>query len=124
MGGLMSLYAVLKYNRIFSRAAALSPSLWTNITKLEALFQKTRIKKDTVIYLDYGSEEIDYHSGMSKILKSTSDLLMERGIGLTLRIVPGGSHCEASWEKQLPIAIPLLMYGLEQELPKSIEINT
>lgn len=28
MGGLMSLYAVLEFNRIYSRAAALSPSLW------------------------------------------------------------------------------------------------
>ena len=28
MGGLMALYAVMEYNRYFSRAAALSPSLW------------------------------------------------------------------------------------------------
>ena len=29
MGGLMSLYAVVAYNQVFSGAAALSPSLWT-----------------------------------------------------------------------------------------------
>ena len=29
MGGLMSLYAVMEYNQYFSRAAALSPSIWT-----------------------------------------------------------------------------------------------
>ena len=37
MGGLMSLYALLAYNRTFSRAAALSPSLWTNPEEIKAL---------------------------------------------------------------------------------------
>ena len=35
MGGLMSLYAVAQYNSVFGRAAALSPSVWTNVDKLE-----------------------------------------------------------------------------------------
>ena len=34
MGGLMSLYAVLEYNHIFSRAGVLSPSLWTNFREV------------------------------------------------------------------------------------------
>ena len=36
-----------------------------------------------------------------------------RGINLTARVVPGGTHCEASWEKQLPFVFHTLMYGLE-----------
>ncbi len=114
MGGLMSLYAVLKYNRIFSRAAALSPSLWTNIPKIENLIKTAKLNKNTVIYLDYGSEEMDFRSGMCDAMKKTSDMLLERGVYLTCRIIPGGTHCEASWEKQLPFAIPLLMYNLTQ----------
>ena len=39
--------------------------------------------------------------------------LLTRGIKLTCRIVPGGDHCEASWEKQIPFFINTLMYELE-----------
>ena len=39
MGGLMSLYAVLEFNKVFSRAAALSPSIWVAPEKLERLAQ-------------------------------------------------------------------------------------
>ena len=40
MGGLMSLYAVLEFNRVFSRAAALSPSIWVAPEKLERLVRR------------------------------------------------------------------------------------
>ena len=39
--------------------------------------------------------------------------LQERGVKLTSRIVPGGEHNEASWEKQNPFFISTLLYGLE-----------
>ena len=42
MGGLMSLYALLEYNHIFSRAAALSPSLWVSGGKVESLIRSSR----------------------------------------------------------------------------------
>ena len=68
------------------------------------------IKKDTVIYMDYGEEELNSHSGMRRTFRQTIDLLSDRHILLTSRIVPGGTHCEASWEKQLPFLIHTLMY--------------
>ena len=36
--------------------------------------------------------------------------IMVRGIHLTSRLVPGGTHSEASWEKQLPFVFHTLMY--------------
>lgn len=39
--------------------------------------------------------------------------LMTRGIHLTSRIVPGGTHSEASWEKQLPFVFHTLLYEVE-----------
>ena len=39
--------------------------------------------------------------------------VMIRGIHLTARLVPGGTHSEASWEKQLPFMIHTLMYELD-----------
>ena len=40
MGGLMSLFALLEYNQVFSRAAALSPSLWVAPDRLARLVRE------------------------------------------------------------------------------------
>ena len=45
--------------------------------------------------------------------RQVCELLMKKGVKLTSRIVPGGEHNEASWEKQLPFAIPALLYDPE-----------
>lgn len=110
MGGLMSLYAILKYNRTFSKAAALSPSLWVAPDKMNRLIKNARLKPDTVIYTDYGSEEFANHAKMERLFHSTVSRLMERHIYVTSRIVPHGNHSEACWEKQLPFVINTLLY--------------
>lgn len=106
----MSLYAVLEYNHIFSRAAALSPSVWVSPTRLNRLVREAELLPDTVIYMDYGSEEKGFDSGLRKQFSKTAAQLMERQVMVTGRIVPGGSHCEASWERQLPFVMGTLMY--------------
>lgn len=103
MGGLMSLYAVSVYNHIFSKAACLSPSIWIGQTRTIKFLQDVEMTPDTVIYFDYGSEELANHTATRTALSKTMNHLYNRGINLTFRIVPGGSHCEASWEKQIPI---------------------
>lgn len=113
MGGLMSLYALLQYNHIYSRAAALSPSLWTNPVRIESLIRNSSIRKDTVLYMDYGEKESDFKKGMNKKLSRMVSLLMERPLLLTYRTIPGGTHCEASWERQLPFFMNTLMYGVD-----------
>jgi len=114
MGGLMSLYAVTKYNRVFSRCAALSPSLWFAQDKLDGLFRASRMRRDTHIYMDYGSEELKNHAGMAEGFAKVTGILMARRLYVTSRIVPGGEHTEGSWEKQIPIFMEALLYGLEE----------
>lgn len=110
MGGLMSLYAVLKYNHIFGRAAALSPSLWTAPEKIASLIDRSRVHPGTILYMDYGTEEFKNHEGMIQLFFDTVHQFQEKQICLTSRIVPSGTHCEASWEKQLPLVIHTLLY--------------
>ena len=112
MGGLMSLYAVSRYNNVFSRAAAFSPSMWVEPNQLTALLQNTTFYPNTVIYMDYGSAELRDFSVTLPSLCQVSSILTERSVHLTSRIVPGGTHSEASWEKQLPFAMQTLLYGL------------
>jgi len=108
MGGLMSLYAATAYNKYFSRAACLSPSLWTNPQKLAELIGRARIAPGTTIYMDYGSQELANHPAQKEALMDMSQLLLKKNVNLAFRIIPGGNHSEASWEKQIPIFMDCL----------------
>ena len=112
MGGLMSLYALMDYNRVFSRAAALSPSLWVSPRKVERMIRRAEIGPDTVLYMDYGSEELSGRE-MGRTYGRISGSLFEKGVYLTSRIVPHGDHSEASWERQIPYFMDVLFYGLD-----------
>lgn len=112
MGGLMSLYALADYNRVFSRAAALSPSIDFGAPSLDRLLKEADFPKGTVLYMDMGENELRSLRAKSR-WRAVCRLLQEKGVLLTSRIVPGGEHCEASWEKQNPFFISALLYGLE-----------
>ena len=111
MGGLMSLYAVARYNHIFSRAAALSPHVWSSKAELLKLLRHAPMTDATVIYMDWGSAEVDRH--MARGQRDVADALFDRGVALTARVVPGGDHSEASWERQASFFIETLMYGID-----------
>ena len=110
MGGLMSLYGVIAYNQYFSGAAVLSPSLWTNPRKIESMIRNTYVRANTRIYMDYGSEEMRNHFGMKKEFQKVTSMLLRKNVYLTSRIVPGGEHTEACWEKQAPFFMGVLLY--------------
>ena len=108
MGGLMALYGATVYNHIFQRGACLSPSLWVSPGKILEIVARAHIRRDTCIYMDYGSEEMFNHAANAEALISTSHLLLTKRVNLALRIVPGGTHSEASWEKQIPVFMDCL----------------
>ena len=112
MGGLMSIFALLHYNEVFSRAAALSPSLFLSPAASEEMIKDSAPAPDTILYMDYGTEEMGRGLRMRKSFGKASALLLGKGILLDARIVPGGRHCEASWEKQIPFFMNTLMYGI------------
>ena len=111
MGGLMTVYAVVAYNHIFSRGAALSPSLWVDPAELSELIQACHMKADTVLYMDYGKKEMLEHKGMHKTFGHITNLLYNKQIMMQTRIIPHGEHTEGSWEKQLPFFISTLLYN-------------
>lgn len=114
MGGLMSIYALMEYNHVFSRAAALSPSLWTSPVELNHMLSTAQFAPDTLLYMDYGSEEFGNHRNLRRTFGEIATLLMWRKLSLQCRIVPGGTHCEASWERQIPFFMETLLYGLDE----------
>ena len=112
MGGLMSLYAITAHNATFSRCAALSPSLWFGGERVERMLTTHRIRPGTVVYMDYGERELG-HRHLAGDFGRAAALLMEKGALVTSRIVPGGTHSEFSWEKQIPFFMNTLLYDLE-----------
>ena len=108
MGGLIALYGVLAYNHIFQRAACLSPSLWVCPRKVLAMIAKNRMAPDTVLYMDYGQQEVGNHKENKRILRQAVQLLMKKKINLAFRIIKNGNHSEASWEKQVPVFMECL----------------
>ena len=111
MGGLMTVYALSAYNKYFSRGAALSPSLWACGGSVPDFVQKTKYRKNTVLYMDYGSKEFSNHGIQQKCFAETCSALIEKNVHLTARVVTDGTHCEASWERQIPFFMRVLGFG-------------
>ena len=60
--------------------------------------------------MDYGQKELRNHRGMLNYFADYTARLMQKGVLVNSRIVPGGTHCEASWEKQLSFMLDTLLY--------------
>ena len=67
--------------------------------------------KDTVLYMDYGENEIAYRN-TRKVFGEVTAALIRKNVLLESRIVPDGDHSEASWEKQVPFFMDVLFYDL------------
>ena len=109
MGGLMSLYAVTAYNGTFSRAAALSPSLWGARHHEADLKAAGPLKSPTRIYMDMGTAEVDGHiTGLTSLFE-TARRLTRLGAVVDARVVPDARHSEAYWEQRIPIFMDYLL---------------
>ena len=118
MGGLMSAYALVKYNDYISKAACLSPSIGSVSGKLWHDMNNTPMSPDTRIYLSWGTMEgygkikepdkEDRSSWIYKTCKGTANKVEAAGGASMLYCQVGGRHCEADWEKQLPLFMPFL----------------
>lgn len=113
MGGIIATYTVLRYNRVFSKAISMSPAY--NMFKKGILdtIEKCRIKKDTTIYTDYGTKDLDVKEAIPSFNKINLKLI-DKGVNVTSRIIYGGVHNEENWDKQLVFAINTLMYDLDK----------
>ena len=110
MGGLMTLYALCAHGDVFSRGAALSPSLGFAHPKVRAMLREADLV-GTALYMDNGSEEMR-SARAKKLFAEAAELLILAGAHPEIRGVPGGVHNEASWERQIPFFMDVLFYNL------------
>ena len=109
MGGLMALYAVTAYNGVFSRAAALSPSLWAARHHEDELKHAAPLLSPTRIYMDMGTAETDGHITVLTGLFNTARRLTRAGAVVDARVVPDAQHNEAAWEQRIPVFMEYLL---------------
>ena len=110
MGGLMTLFALAAYGDTFSRGAALSPSVDFSPEDVKRMVRGARWR-DKVLYMDMGSAEMSRKS--RSVYGEVTSLLIRRSAQVESRIIPGGVHSEASWERQIPFFLDTLFYELE-----------
>ena len=108
MGGLMALYAVTHRADVFGSAACLSPSLWIHPDRSLSMIDNGDFPPHTLVYMDYGAEEMANHPDNWRSLTAAARHLLVHDCDLTFRIVPGGTHSEASWRERLPVMFACL----------------
>ena len=110
MGGIMSLYAAIHYNRWFSKAACVSSAMGFCMDPLFEDLQASALSPDTRIYLSWGTREAkkrNYNTGdrssqTYRNNKAVADYLKKRKVSVKMDCQIGGGHCEADWEKLVP----------------------
>lgn len=117
MGGIMSLYAVVRYNHIFSKAACVSTACTFCMPPLMADMRDCCINPDTRAFLSWGTAEAkgvediwaeDRKSGTYRRNKAISNKFLAKNAIPMMYCQVGGNHCEADWEKQVPIFMDFL----------------
>ena len=109
MGGLMSLFAIVRYNAWFSKAACVSSAVSFCFRRVVRDLMDCKLGGDTKVYLSWGTQEAfglrdkskaDFTSLTYRQNKKTAKLLKKAGAQVKLVCQVGGRHCEADWEKQ------------------------
>ena len=105
MGGLMSVYAAICHNGVFSKAACVSSAIGFCGKELRAAIDSTDLNPDTKVFLSWGALEGNGRHRMilNSCNKSLNDRLYKKGVQPYLFRQENGNHCEADWEKQVPL---------------------
>lgn len=117
MGGLMAIYGGVRYNRWFSRAGCVSSAIGFCIRPLLKAIRTSRIHPDTRFFLSWGTREAfglerkdreDRSSRTYSWNRQVAAAIREQGAQARMYCQVGGGHCEADWEKLLPVMMPWL----------------
>ena len=106
MGGLISMYAVLKYPKLFGGAGIFSPAFWIGPKIFDEIKAKGS-KVDTKIYFYCGEQE-----GENMVLfteRGFSEMRRVSNSKMVCIIRPDGKHSESVWKEEFPLFYLWLM---------------
>jgi predicted alpha/beta superfamily hydrolase len=102
LGGMVSLYAGLKFSAVYGKVAALSPSVWWNQRFLHRFAETVRVRSRPKIWLDIGTAE---GGQIVRDVQDFRDVLFRRGWqqdrDLHFELVEGAEHNEGAWAQRM-----------------------
>jgi predicted alpha/beta superfamily hydrolase len=123
MGGLISMYAICEYPKIFGGAACLSTH-WTGIYSIDSnpipnqffryLSKKIPSPKNHKIYFDYGNKTLD--SLYPSLQQKVDAIMLKKGYTIQQwqsKFFDGEDHSEKAWNKRLHIPLEFLLSKFE-----------
>lgn len=110
MGGMMSLYAVLRYNQYFSKSAVISPAILPAMEAFQHEIWDGSYSPDTRLFFSWGTEEYppDRNQWIADSILYLEKEVQKKGIRTYICCQQGGRHNEASWEQQVPVWMKFL----------------
>jgi len=107
MGGLISLYAGLKYPNVFGRVGVFSPALWF-APSIFSYARRARPSPGQRIYFVTGGHEGDqpevYVNDQRRMIDSLAAAGFRVGVQVDSVIRPEGIHNEGFWRREFPRA--------------------
>lgn len=111
MGGLISMYAVLKYPKVFGGVGVFSPAFWISGSKIFDDIRKKGKKVKSNIYLYAGKQEGDRM--VPDMLRALGTMASVSKSKIKSVIRDEGKHNEATWRAEFPIGYWWMCYGKE-----------
>ena len=106
LGALMSLYTGLTYENTFGKIICISPFIYQMEKNIYRLIKNSRIYQQR-IYLSWGDCETSlYHEDINRCSLINNKIayeLTKQGKIVYPHFIKNGEHCEASWEKEIPV---------------------
>jgi metallo-beta-lactamase class B len=111
MGGLISLYAILKYPDVFSRAGIFSPAFWVAPEAYKFVASSGGVRPDSRLYFVIGAQEaqdsteaLAYVKGQEQMVDSLVAHGLRRGSNIVAVTRADGKHSEWFWRREFPLA--------------------
>ncbi|MFY8021189.1 MAG: alpha/beta hydrolase-fold protein [Bacteroidia bacterium] len=116
MGGLISMYAALKYPMVFGKVGIFSPAFWFSDSLLNVI-KNADLNKGMKVYFVSGANE---SKDMVPDMRLYDSLLIAKGLDSSSRylsVKTDGAHSEWFWKREFPAAFnflfPPLLNGLD-----------
>lgn len=106
MGGVVSLYAAVKYPDVFGRIGSVSGAFYVSIEPIINALKEAELSNVVKLYMDTGTDEIgggnekDYITSNDDVYNVLKEQLPKER--LTYKIIKGGKHSEHDWAKRFP----------------------
>lgn len=110
MGGLISMYAAIKYPEVFSRVGVFSPAYWFSDSLFQFIKEKTISEPIRFFHISGANES----ASMVALMQRYDSLLAAKGYAIADRklvVKADGAHSEWFWKREFPDAFTWLISG-------------